>query len=38
MKFEEIKKINFNESMSNDNSIVVLGNCIDNLRKIAELK
>lgn len=36
MKFEEIKKINFNESMSNDNSIVVLGNCIDNLRKIAD--
>lgn len=34
MTFDEIKKINFDESMYNDNSIVVLGNCLDNLRKI----
>ena len=34
MTFEEIKKIKFNESICNDNSLVILGNCLDNLNKI----
>lgn len=36
MTFEEIKKANFNESLSNDNSLVILGNCLENLDKIAD--
>lgn len=36
MTFEDIKEINFTESISNENSIVILGNCIDNLSKIAD--
>lgn len=36
MTFEEIKKINFKESLSNNDSIVILGNCLDNLNKIAD--
>ena len=35
MNFEEIRKINFNESIDNENSIVILGNCLENLNKIA---
>lgn len=34
MTFDEIKSIKFNESQHNDNSIVILGNCLDNLKKI----
>ena len=36
MTFDEIKNIKFNESQHNDNSIVILGNCLDNLKKIEE--
>lgn len=36
MKFEDIKKMNFNQSISNDNSLVILGNCLDNLSKIGD--
>lgn len=34
MTFDEIKKLKFDECMSNDNSLVILGNCLDNLKKI----
>ncbi len=34
MKFEELKKIDFNEFAYNDNSIAILGNCIEELKKI----
>lgn len=36
MNFDEIKKINFDECLSNENSIVILGNCLENLSKIAD--
>lgn len=36
MNYEDIKKINFNESISNENSIVILGDCLNNLNKIAD--
>lgn len=36
MTFDEIKKIDFKESLSNENSIVILGNCLDNLKKISD--
>ncbi len=36
MQFEELKKLNFNEFTYNDNSIVILGNCIEELKKIKE--
>ncbi len=36
MDYEDIKKINFNESISNENSIVILGDCLNNLNKIAD--
>lgn len=34
MDFEEIRKIQFNKIESNDNSIVILDNCLDALKKI----
>ena len=34
INFEELKQINFNQSIYNDNSIVILGNCINELKKI----
>lgn len=34
MTFEKIKTIKFDESMYNNNSLVILGNCLDNLKKI----
>lgn len=34
MDFKELTKLNFNEYVYNDNSIVVLGNCIEELKKI----
>ncbi len=34
MNFEDIKQLNFNEFAYNDNSIAILGNCIEELRKI----
>ena len=36
MTFDEIKNLNFSEHMSNDDSLVILGNCLDNLNKIAD--
>ena len=36
MNFDEIKKINFDECLSNENSIVILGYCLENLSKIAD--
>ena len=36
MNFDEIKKINFDECLSNENSIVIWGNCLENLSKIAD--
>ena len=36
MKFEEIKHLNFNEFVYNDNSIAILGNCIEELKKIED--
>lgn len=36
MNFDEIKKINFDECLSNENSIAILGNCLENLSKIAD--
>lgn len=36
MNFDEIKKISFDECLSNDNSIVILGNCLENLDKITD--
>ena len=36
MTFDEIKKIKFDECMSNNDSIVILGNCLDNLKKIED--
>ena len=36
MTFEEIKNIEFDQKMANDNSIVILGNCLNNLKKIPD--
>lgn len=36
MEFEDIRKINFSESVSNENSLVVLGDCLKNLSKIPD--
>ena len=36
MTFDEIKSIKFDEYMFNDNSIVILGNCLENLTKISD--
>ncbi len=36
MNFDNIRKIKFGESMSNENSVVILGNCIDCLSKIPD--
>lgn len=36
MTFEDITKIKFDESQHNSNSIVILGNCLDNLKKIED--
>ncbi|MCI8759625.1 MAG: adenine-specific DNA-methyltransferase [Clostridia bacterium] len=36
MKFEELTKLDFNEFAYNDNSIVILGNCIEELKKIKD--
>lgn len=36
MGFEDIRKINFSESVSNENSLVVLGDCLKNLSKIPD--
>ena len=36
MNFDEIKKINFDECLCNENSIVILGNCLENSSKIAD--
>lgn len=34
--FEELKKINFTESIYNDNSLVILGDCLENLKNIPD--
>lgn len=34
MTFEEMRNVKYSKSLSNDNSIVILGNCLDNLKKI----
>ena len=36
MQFEELKKINFNEFTYSDNSIAILGNCLEELKKIKD--
>lgn len=36
MTFEEITNISYENSVSSDNSLVILGNCLDNLRKIPD--
>ena len=36
MTFDEIKNIKFDEYTFNDNSIVILGNCLENLTKISD--
>ena len=36
MNFDEIKKINFDECLCNENSIVILVNCLENSSKIAD--
>lgn len=36
MQFEELKKINFNECTYSDNSIAILGNCLEELKKIKD--
>ena len=36
MTFDDIKKIKFNNAVSNENSIVILGNCLINLNLIED--
>ena len=36
MKFEDFTKIDFNEYMYNENSIAILGNCVEELKKIED--